>query len=57
MTYEVQVLTAVDTIIDCCAYHKGTECDCCEASKLCCCKKPIDLLNKQEVIVDTITIC
>lgn len=44
MVYDVQIQNAIDTIVDCCAYHEGKNCGCCEAIKLCCCKKPIDIL-------------
>ena len=53
MTYQAQVLAAIDTLIDCCAYHNGEQCTECEAYALCNSKRPIDLLvSQQEVIID-----
>ena len=48
MTYREEVLAAIDTLIDLCAYHEGKHCEECEANELCKCNKPINLLSKQE---------
>ena len=48
MSYEEEVLTAIDTLIDLCAYHNGTDCGNCLAYTLCTSSKPLDLLTQQE---------
>lgn len=45
MTYREEVLAAIDTLIDLCAYHNGEQCTECEAYVLCKCNRPIDVLT------------
>lgn len=48
MSYKEEVLAAINTIIDLCAYHEGKDCEQCEAYMLCNSSTPLDLLTQQE---------